>query len=219
VKDAKLEEDDHNKKEQLDRREGEHRAKVAEFELRESTAVRRDLLKQMRKQLDLQKEIKLSHATEKKRYVIHGVCLAALLVGVAVVACFAAIIFSKESTNWRHVAPITAGLLLFGSTLVYYMRWTNAWFREHAEAEFRNKRFGGDILRASWLAELAFEWHKEEQEVLPESLITNFSRNLFVDERFADTEHPADMVAAAVKGISKMSVGKEGVNVEMKDRR
>jgi hypothetical protein len=40
-----------------------------------------------------------------------------------------------------------------------------------------------DIDRASWVAEMALEWSREEGGVIPDALIERLSQNLFVDDK------------------------------------
>jgi hypothetical protein len=75
--------------------------------------------------------------------------------------------------------PISAGTGIFVSTAIYYIRWNDRWFRDHASAEFANRKFGADILGASWLAELFFEWDEKKDFNFPPELLQSFARGLF----------------------------------------
>ena len=185
-------------------------AKVADFKVRESKYVRRDLLKQMQKNIQEQREIQLSEQTTRKRWVIHGICIVVLMVTAAATFLCGSHVLKTTQVNWFHFAPLSASVIFFISTLIYYIKWNDQWFKEHAQAEFRNMRFAADILRASWLAELLFEWEKEKETQLPEAVITRFTQNLFADERFRDVEHPAEALAKVLRSVSNIRIDREG---------
>ena len=183
------------------------------FEIRESKYVRRDLLKQMQKRIQEQKEIQLSPRTVRKRWTVHGICGVALVAtAVAAFYCASQVLKATQS-DWFHFAPLSASVVLFISTLIYYIKWNDQWFKEHAQAEFRNMRFAADTLRASWLAELLFEWEKEKGTELPETVISRFTQNLFMDERFRDVEHPAEALSQALRSVSNIRIDREGLEV------
>ncbi len=39
--------------------------------------------------------------------------------------------------------------IIFGSTLLFYLRWSSQWYREHVDIEFSNQFFSRDMLLAS----------------------------------------------------------------------
>ncbi len=218
---AELDERYQGKETQLEadhrKRAEELRQKVAAFETRESKYVRRDLLGKMREEIEKQKVIALSPKTAHKRWVIHGTFLLAISLGLGLAAVFAYKVFMSATPDWHYFTPMSGGVVMFISTLIYYIKWNDQWFKEHAEAEFRNMRFAADILRASWLAELLFEWEKEKKSTqLPESIIASLARNLFRDERWGDTEHPAEALTKALGGVSSLRVSKDGVEIKRK---
>ncbi|MCB9852411.1 MAG: hypothetical protein H6819_04895 [Phycisphaerales bacterium] len=215
-KDEALEAVYRKKEADLASREEGHRAKVAEFELRESKAVRRSLLVEMKNDIKAQKTIKLSDETNKKRAIISNTCFVAMGVGLVLALVFGLGALFGSNTDWHFLIPTSAGVLLFASTLIFFIKWNDQWFREHASAEFRNMRFSADILRASWFAELLFEWVGEKQTDLPESVVTSFTRNLFLDERLAEAEHPAEAIGKLLGGVEKIHVGKDGLDVTRK---
>jgi hypothetical protein len=138
-------------------------------------------------------------------------CMTAMLLGVLVAVGFA--IKLLLSPDWKFVPGVTTGLLLAASTFVYYIKWSDQWFKEHARAEIRNRRLEADIQRAAWLSEMFFET-KDKQ--LPESFFEHFARGLFSEEQMQDTEHPADQLAKLVRSVSGVKVGKEGVDIALK---
>lgn len=108
----------------------------------------------------------------------------------------------RDDFHWRLLIPFSTCVLAFASTLVFYLRWTNRWFSDHAEYEFLNRKLGADVMRAHWLAELLFEWQEEEeQKEFPHQLLERFSNNLFVDTRRGELEHPLSAAAKALEEL------------------
>jgi hypothetical protein len=69
--------------------------------------------------------------------------------------------------------------VLFVSTAIFYIRWNDLWFKAHANADFENRKFYVDVVRASWIAELLFEWKEKKEVPFPEQLITSYPTGLF----------------------------------------
>lgn len=196
----------------LEERERQHQRKELELDARENTVVRRDLLKQIQAIIGEQKEIELSEKTNRKRIMVHILCAATLVASMALISVFAYKVAHDDSASWHHLAPLSAGLVLLASTLVYYLKWNDQWFREHAQAEFRNKKLNSDILRASWLAELFFEGNEKDRQ-LPDMLLSRFSEGLFLDSSGPGVEHPSDQFVDFVKKLSTIKLDKNGVEI------
>lgn len=195
-------------------REAAFSQKVAEFETRDSRWVRRNLLAEIQKRIEANKIAKLSDETLKKRRIVHATCQAVMAVGLLFVGLMFYLASSSQETRWYHIAGSSAGTLLFGSTMVFYLRWTNDWFAQHARIEFRNIKFADDILRASWLAELAFEWETERKTEFPKELMQTFSRDLFLSATDGPAKHPTDDLARVVRTFRRLRLGRGIVDVE-----
>ncbi len=101
---------------------------------------------------------------------------------------------------WARLAAISLGLV---ATLLYYIRWENAWAERHANAEFQLQQFHLDVNRASWVIESCLEWRKETTgSPIPSELLTSITRNLFTDRQSQPEQviHPADELASAILG-------------------
>ncbi len=196
----------------LEEREREHLRRVQEHDTRESTAVRRELLTKIESLLENEKEVKVSADTVKKRTVIHCVCVVSMLLAVGLVVNFSIRVAADSAPLWHHVTPLSAGLVLFASTLVYYVKWTDQWFREHARVEFQDRKLRSDIVRASWLAELVFEGRDKNRE-LPTLLVERYSDGLFTDAVGNPVDHPSDQVVSFLQKLSNIKVGQGTVEV------
>ncbi len=208
---------DHREKE-VKERERVLSDRVAAFETRESKYVRRDLLERMQGMIADQKEISLSQKTGRKRWIIHGVCLATAILCIVLISVFAPKLLTSTQFEWHLFAPLSTALITFVVTTVYYLRWNNSWFSQHAQAEFRNMRFAADVLRASWLAELLFEWTKEKETPFPDALLRNFAANIFTEPDSEAVKHPTEDLAALLGQITKVRVAGEGVEITRKPK-
>ena len=197
------------------KRERDFQERVAEIDSRESKYVRRALLKEIKDVIAQAEAATLSKPTGKKRLWLHILCLATLAASGTLVGSFAYKILSSQSLDWHLLAPLAGSVLTFVATMVYYLKWNDRWFREHADAEFAAKRFKVDILRASWIAELVQEWAKEGKGDLPPELIAAYSRNLFTESKGSRlSEHPMDHMTALLKRATEVQVSKTGFSVK-----
>lgn len=170
------------------------------IDARDRTTTRRELLKKIREILEQQKDVQLSPATTSKRSTITVTCVLVMLAS-AVLAGRAAWMITERGLAWSHGVPMSAGLLLFASTLVFFLRWNDAWFADHARAEFQTMRNHADILRASWVAELYFEWTESKDTEFPPVLAERLTQNLFAERGDRAVQHPIDQVLNALKKI------------------
>jgi hypothetical protein len=123
---------------------------------------------------------------------------------------------------WLHVLkPIFSGIAT-AAAVIFYIRWNNAWFHQHANEEFRLKRLDLDIDRASWVVEMALEWKEEKGSEFPSGLADRLSRNLFVDD-YQETRHPKhpseDLASALLGASTSLSMKIPGVGDAVLDRK
>jgi hypothetical protein len=112
-------------------------------------------------------------------------------------------------------------LIGLAAALVFYIRWNDNWFRQHADEEFRLKRLELDIDRASWVVEMALEWQEEKGSIIPQELIDRLTSNLFIDQdRRAPPKHPSeDLASAIVAASSGLTLRIPGIGEVTLDRR
>ena len=202
------------KEKELETREQKHAELVKEFDARNNTLVRRNLLAQYQKQIDDQKNWQASQTTAEKRRIIHWICLPTLVLSAGWVACIVAKLMNTQQFDWHNLLSFTPGTLLFISTAVFYIKWNDHWFQEHAQAEFTNRKFAADMLRASWLAELVMEWESKKQTEFSPELINRLSMSLFEAPKMRyQSQHPFDQLHELFKTISRVKVSKDGVEV------
>ncbi len=169
------------------------------------------------------KDFSLTKKTAAKRVPIH--VLFWLLVatpGVVFVRSLYEVIAFGISPSWFHLWRLPVSGVALAGALIFYIRWNDQWFRQHAEEEFRLKRLDLDIDRASWIVEMALEWKEEKGTELPRELVEPLTRNLFVahEARGDRVRHPGEDLASALLGAStQLNVQVPGVGEAKLDRR
>jgi hypothetical protein len=203
----------------LARREKEHQERVSQFQTHESKYMRRELLKKIEEVVGKLETMELSKITQRKRWWIHFLAWILLVAGGFLSTSMAVKILTSQQFDWHYLPPLSAGFVTFVFTMIYYLKWNDRWFREHADGEFAAKRYRADIYRASWLAELVTEWAKEAKGDLPPSLLEACTRNLFTDITPSRvSEHPMDHMLDLVKKAKEFKMGKDGISITASER-
>ena len=198
----------------LEKRDEELRRKTAEADARDSMIVRRQLLTDITNLINREKEFEISDSTSEKRNPVKWTIYCSIFGSSVWVILFVVRLLLVEAghATWLHYAPIPLGMVFLVSSIVYLIKWSDQWAREHAHAEMRNKKMKQDILRASWLAEMFFEG-KDKERLLPDMLISRFSEGLFQDIEVQTMDHPYDHMVDLLKKISSVKIGKDTVEV------
>jgi len=147
----------------------------AELDDRDSKHARRQI------RLDLKDELKersvkfnLTEETSKKRVPTHVLYCALILVSGALgtAATLDHFRIHEGAELWLSAVRLGISAAVLVGSIVFYIRWTHAWFRQHADEEFRLKRLELDIDRASWVVETAAQWQDERKTDPPAGSVT-----------------------------------------------
>lgn len=169
-------------------------------------AIRQDLKKAI---ANHSKGFSLTSTTKNMRRIVHAFSILLLLAfasgSIAVGIELTSLVTSDAPLN---VAVFVASALrqiffagAFTATAVFYLRWNNVWFQQHAEEEFRLKQLELDFDRASWVVEMALEWKDEGGADLPPELLSRLTTGLFSrPSENGQNLHPADEIASALLG-------------------
>jgi hypothetical protein len=168
----------------------------------------------------------LTKNTRSLRVPIHfamcGLILALLYVNVFYFRLFGELDLSASSPFIIVGALVRQGLVAIAlvGAILYYVRWMNRWFDDHAQTEFRLKQFQLDIDRASWVVETALEWRRAEKSEIPTALLDGVTRNLFSPSEAKGGNHSAaDDLASALVGQAsavKVKVGDSEISLDRK---
>lgn len=205
--------------------EKELAGKVKEIDDRQNTHVRRELRQQILAEIrNRTKEFRLTKGTNNLRWPIH-VVLVALIFGLALAAFYYAVesiaAISENPARALAVAVLVSKQLLLsaalGASVIFYIKWMNAWFSKHAATEFQLRQFQLDIERASWVVETALEWKDAKGSTIPPELLNPISNNLFGSEDVPRTlVSPADELASALMGTaSRVRLNVAGSELEL----
>lgn len=203
----KLEEEFTVKENQLKNKEEELATRTQQLDDRDSKHARRSLRNDLKNALaGRSKEFTLTKKTTKKRLPIHILfCLLLLVFGFFIGITLWGQFSDKDPGHFvYYIIRLSISTIGFITMAIFYIRWNDHWFRQHADEEFRLKRLELDIDRASWVVEMALEWKDEKGTEIPEELIDRLTRNLFVDrEKVALPKHPGEDLASALLSVSK----------------
>lgn len=211
---TELDERYQGKDKDLAQREDQFKERVKQFDLRENTAVRRGIFEDLKTAINDQRIMEIGTATIKKRRNIHILCSLMLAASVTSFAFYSHTILTEIKLEPRLFIPLGTSAIIFASTAIFYLRWMDAWFRDHARAEFANRKFRADMLRAGWVVEMFFEWTNKKEQPIPPELITSCSRGLFVPDSEGRSSHPFDDLQALAKDFQKIKFGKAGLEFE-----
>lgn len=106
-------------------------------------------------------------------------------------------------------------LAAFATFVIYFIRWSGDWARQHSEEEFRNRTRLVDIGRSSWLLEAVRDAQERNKEI-PADLLKELSRNLFATSAGADRDiHPQALSDLLLQGLAAVRIrSADGSEVE-----
>jgi len=198
--------------ESINERQAELDEREKQLDDRDSKHARRQIRKDIKKIIeDRNQKFRLTSDTVRKRKPIHYITLTALTI-VFSLFVYTTIVSTNSIGSLENasvlanlslmIKPITFAIFLT-TLIVFYIRWNNQWFQQHAKEEFRLKRFDLDVDRASWVVEMAMEWQEEKGKEIPIELIQKLTNNLFTEEGQKNVQlHPADKFVSSLFGSS-----------------
>jgi hypothetical protein len=184
-------------------------------------ARRQGLKDQQARFTTLATKFNLTASTSRKRFPVAVLYLLLAAFFGAGAGLFAYKAFTSGQADYLTYVKQAAFTLAFAATMGFFIRWNDVWFREHASEEFRLKRLEIDIDRASWIYEMALEWHEQNKTEIPQYLMEKLSANLFSEsEARKDSDKDADtLTSAIVRGAKNISLkmGENQVSVEQSE--
>ena len=168
----------------------------------------------------------LTPDTQRKRWPIHMLFVSLLIVsGYLIVQSlrygydFTSTVDDGGASVWPSLiwllaaARLTLSVLGFGFTAVFYIRWNDLWFRQHADQEFKLKQLALDVDRAGYVTEMLLEWQDKKVGEMPTLLLDRLTAGLFADPTTgARALHPAeDVTSVLLKASSGVRVDVPGI--------
>ena len=113
---------------------------------------------------DRSKNFALTQATQRKRGPVHliFVGLLSLSGGLIAFSLLSTASATEGASLWLELGRLPLGVLGFALTAIFYIRWNDQWFRQHAEQEFRLQQLALDVDRAGYATEMLLEWQEEK---------------------------------------------------------
>ena len=195
-------------------RESAHQRKVEDFELREGTAVRRDLAKKLREEIAKSPAVEISRSARRPRWTVHGVCLVVLVLSAALAAgAYRAFLAGALPATTAYPA-LAGAMVIFGSTLCFYLRFNYIWADRMAQAELTARKYASDFKRADWLTELICEYAADGKREFPPEVAARLAHGLFADVRWGRQNlHPGEDIVEFASRMKKLKVARDGVEV------
>lgn len=205
-KQNRMEEELRKKAEELENEKKKFATQVEAYDDRDSKHVRRELFNKVNEEIKRRSEaFRLTTDTINLRSPIKTFSLALTIIFGIAAAFYSWAEYMTPDTTFSLIRQlkIAAFTLAFGATAIFYIRWENKWFQQHADEEFRIKKMELDMYRSSWLVETALEWRAETQSDLPQYMIEKLAQDIFIwKDSKEDKLHPADQLASAILGAS-----------------
>ena len=164
---------------------------------------------------DRSENFTLTQSTQSKRYPVHIIFVALLLLSSALIAFSLSVpVQATEGAEfWLGLGRLPLGALGFALTAVFYIRWTDQWFRQHANQEFRLQQLALDVDRAGYATEMLLEWQEDKGGEIPAVMVDRLTTGLFTDQTSATpVRHPSeDATATLMKAASSIRVDLPGI--------
>lgn len=192
------------------------------LDTKNSKFARRDIRKQIKEIIEARnKNFQLTQNTQKLNTPIQALGLIFIIIllgGFGVVSYLNMIyIYENQALDITKIIVLSIKQFSLGIplifTVIFMIKWYNARFQKHAAEEFYLKRIDLDIDRASWLVELALEWHTETNKEIPKELIERISYNLFAYEENRNQEKNTSL--DSLLGLSsELTLGPNGATIK-----
>ena len=143
----------------------------------------------------------LTSGTRQKRLSIHIIFI--------VLLSAAALVTYYSLTNpptvvegvilWLELGRLPFGMAGFALTALYYIRWNDHWFKQHADQEFKLQQLALDVDRAGYVTEMLLEWQEDKGVDMPAMLIDRLTTGLFIDQTSHEqVRHPSEDITKAL---------------------
>lgn len=179
-----------------------------EIDRSDAKSARRKLREELQRTLqEHSKRFELSSNTRRLRIPVMALLLA-ILMGTGFMSYLSFVDLNKAvsdaNNDWWRIALVSIKQVFFAATFLgfaaYTLKWHEGWSKRHADAEFRFKQLQLDIDRASWVVEVAQEWHKDQGTEVPAELLAQLSHHLFAEH--SDGEEAPENLTTAVLGAA-----------------
>ncbi len=182
-----------------------------ELDDRSARHARREQSRVLQKKIsDRSQKFTLTPETQRKRWPVHFLFLVLLLLSGALVlrSLLAPPTAMEGLPLWLELGRLPLGLLGFALTAIFYIRWNDQWFRQHAEEEFRLQQLALDVDRAGYTTEMLLEWQEDKGGEMPSVMVDRLTAGLFTNQaKTKRVRHPSeDALATLLKAASNVRI-------------
>ena len=183
---------------------------------RSARHARREQSRALQKKIsERSQEFTLTPTTQHKRLPIHLIfCLLLSLSGGLILrSLLSETLPTGGVALWLELGRLPLGVLGFAFASIFYIRWNDRWFRQHADQEFKLHQLALDVDRASYATEMLLEWQEDKGGQMPPVMVDRLTAGLFTDHNtMSAVQHPSeDVVAALLKAASGVRVNLPGI--------
>lgn len=223
-KEKTLEEEHNERINELNTQEGHLEKLRQELDDRTARHARREQSRNLQSKIATRSEkFTLTPDTQRKRWPIHAIFVVLLLMSGGLIArsLFVPPMTTEGIASWLEFGRLPLGVLGFALTAIYYIRWNDHWFSQHADQEFRLQQLALDVDRAGYATEMLLEWQEDKGGEMPEVLVDRLTTGLFTDQtKSGHIQHPAeDITDILIKAASNVGVNIPGIDVTLPGRK
>ena len=220
---ASLDEKEKNLEEKFDERTGELDAREEELnkqrqELDDRSArhARREQSRELQEKIaNRSKKFTLTTETRRKRWPVHGIFVVLLVLtgGLISRSLFVPATATQGVALWLEFGRFPLGMVGFALTAIFYIRWTDHWFRQHADQEFKLQQLALDVDRAGYATEMLLEWQEDKGGEMPAVMVDRLTAGLFTDQNsVGQVRHPSEDIASSLlKAASNVRIDVPGI--------
>lgn len=203
VRKEKLDKEIEEQREKLREQESQLEKRRQELDDRSVRHARREQSRNLQKKIAARSEkFILTPETEAKRQPIRRafLILMTMSIGLIVFSQVYPIRATEGLAFWFEIIRFPAGLLGFASSVIFYIRWNDQWFRQHADQELRLHQLALDVDRAGYVTEMLMEWQEDKGIAMPELMVERLTTGLFVDQiTKGAVQHPLEDIIKAMR--------------------
>ena len=213
---ASLEEEYKKRTSALEAREQDLNELRQDLDDRSARHARREQSRALQQKISHRSEkFTLTAATRRKRGPVHVifVILLSLSGGLIAHSLLSPSTATEGVSLWLELGRLPLGVLGFALTAIFYIRWNDQWFRQHAEQEFRLQQLALDVDRANYATEMLLEWQEDKGGEMPAVMVDRLTAGLFTNQtEMKRVRHPSeDAITALLKAASSVRVDVPGI--------
>ena len=223
-KQSKLQEEYDEKASELNAHKEELEKKKKELDDRTARHARRETSKALQEKIaDRSKRFTLTPDTQRKRQPIRFLFAVLLAVtgGLVVQSLSVPAKAVDGIAMWFEMMRLPLGTLGFVFTAIFFIRWEDHWFRQHADEEFRLHKLALDVDRAGYATEMLLEWQEDKGGEMPAVLVDRLTTGLFTDQTQSEqVQHPTeDITDKLLKIASRLDIDVPGLKMSVPGRK